>query len=219
MREFPYVQREPVMPSSLLTRRSALTLLGGAASAALLPGVARAGVDPIAVFGDPDVPVLGNAEGDVAVAVWFDYRCPFCRKAEVELMRVVQADGRVAVLLKDWPIFGKTSERAARIAWSARRQGVGAALHAALMEGEGRPTDARVDAIVERIVPDRTRLDRDVAADRAAFDALVARNAAQADAFRFPGTPAYVIGSFVFPGVLDEAGFTQAIADTRAKRG
>lgn len=207
------------MPFTAPTRRTAL--LGLAAGASLVAGLrpAAARVEPAAVFGDPDVPVLGNREGDVAVATWFDYRCPFCRKAEVELTKVVEADGKVAVLLKDWPIFGKTSERAARLVWSARRQKLLAPLHAALMDWQTRPTDAFVDEIVARLVPDRAKLLADVETDRKAFDALVARNGAQAEAFGFPGTPAYVIGSFVFPGALDAAGFAQAIADARRKQG
>lgn len=201
-----------------ISRRAALFGLASLAAPALAVSRAEAGVDRGAVFGDPDVPVLGNPAGDVAVAVWFDYRCPFCRKAEPELMKVVKADGRVAVLLKDWPIFGAVSERAARLTWSTRHQGRLADVHAALMAGTERPTDARVDAVLAESGIDRARLDADVANDTAAFDALVARNGQQAEAFGFPGTPAYVIGSFVFPGVLDAGGFKQAIADARRKR-
>ncbi len=201
----------------VVSRRAALLGLATFVASTPIIGRAQAGVDRGAVFGDPDVPVLGNPRGDVAVAVWFDYRCPFCRKAEPEMMRVVEEDGRVAVLLKDWPIFGKVSERAARLTWSARRQGKLAAVHAALMAGADRLTDARVDEILSKSGLDRARLDADVATDTAAFDALVARNGAQAEAFGFPGTPAYVVGGFVFPGVLDAGGFRQAIADARRK--
>lgn len=205
-------------PAPSISRRAALLGLASLAAPALMIGRAEAAVDRGAVFGDPNVPVLGNPAGDVAVAVWFDYRCPFCRKAEPELMQVVKEDGHVAVLLKDWPIFGKVSERAARLTWSTRHQNKLAAVHAALMAGTDRPTDARVDEVLSKSGIDRNRLEADASADTAAFDALVARNGAQAEAFGFPGTPAYVIGSFVFPGVLDAGGFRQAIADARRKR-
>ncbi|NLH82899.1 MAG: DsbA family protein [Phyllobacteriaceae bacterium] len=200
-----------------LSRRS---LLVGAASLSVAPfavAPARAGVDPAAVFGDPDVPVLGNPHGDVAVVVWFDYQCPFCKKVEPILNEVVRKDGKVALLLKDWPIFGEMSTQAARAVWSARRQNRLSALHDRLMAVKGRPDQARLDAEIAASGLDRARLDADVASDTAAFDALVARNGAQAEAFGFPGTPAFVIGSFVFPGVLDAGGFEQAIADARKK--
>jgi protein-disulfide isomerase len=195
-----------------------LTAAAGAGLAAVLPRPARAAVSPADVFADPDVPVLGNPTGDVAVAVWFDYQCPFCKKVEPILNEVVRKDGKVAILMKDWPIFGEVSTRAARLVWSARRQSRYEALHAGLMAVKGRPDAARLDAEIARAGLDRARLDADVATDTAAFDALVARNGAQAEGFGFPGTPAFVIGSFVFPGVLDADGFRQAIADARRRR-
>jgi len=203
-------------PAVTLTRRHLVTGLALAAAGPHLLTSARAAT-PKEVFADADVPVLGNPSGDVAIAMWFDYQCPFCKKVEPVMMDVVRADGRVAVLLKDWPIFGKISGTAARLAWSARRQDRLEPLHRALMAIEGRPTETRIDEVIAKAGIDRSRLDADVDRDRTAFDALVARNGAQAEGFGFSGTPAFVIGSFVFGGVLDADGFRQAIADARRR--
>jgi protein-disulfide isomerase len=210
------LHRPLAIPS--LSRRA---FLGGLVGGLALPGAVRVAgaVTPIEIFADPDVPVLGNPRGDVAIAMWFDYQCPFCKKVEPEMMRVVREDGRVAVLLKDWPIFGKLSVAAARAAWSSRRQKRLEQVHAGLMAIDGRPTDDRVEAVLKAAGVDRKRLDADIAADGERFDELVARNGAQADGFGFGGTPAFVIGSFVFGGVLDADGFRQAIADARGKSG
>jgi hypothetical protein len=56
---------------------------------------------------------------------------------------------------------------------------------------------------------------RDLATNRNAIDALLGRNHAQAVAFGFQGTPAFIIGHFRIPGALDAAAFKQAIADAR----
>lgn len=200
-----------------LSRRSLLAgLVGGLVVPALAPAAWAA--TPSDLFA-ADLPVLGNPHGDVAIAMWFDYQCPFCKKVEPEMMRVVREDGNVAVLLKDWPIFGKLSEAAARVVWSSRRQQRLEQVHDALMAIDGRPTDDRVDAVLKAAGVDRERLDTDIATDRGRFDAIVARNGAQADGLGFRGTPAFVVGSFVFGGVLDADGFRQAIADTRARAG
>ena len=55
---------------------------------------------------DPDIPVAGNPDGDITIVEWFDYNCPYCRKLEPELRQVVQDDGKVRLVLKDWPILG-----------------------------------------------------------------------------------------------------------------
>ena len=54
-----------------------------------------------------------------------------------------------------------------------------------------------------------------MATHQPAIEALLARNNEQAEAFGFQGTPAFIVGTFRVPGVLDAAGFKQAIADAR----
>ena len=57
------------------------------------------------VLRDPEIPAAGNVEGDITIVEYFDYQCPYCRKIEPELRQVVQDDGKVRLVLKDWPIL------------------------------------------------------------------------------------------------------------------
>ena len=34
-----------------------------------------------ALTSDPDTPVIGNPDGDVAIVEFFDYKCPYCKRA------------------------------------------------------------------------------------------------------------------------------------------
>ena len=52
------------------------------------------------VLRDPDIPVAGNADGDITIVEYFDYNCPYCRKLEPELRQVVQDDGKVRLVLE-----------------------------------------------------------------------------------------------------------------------
>ena len=72
-----------------------------------------------AVLNDPEVPVLGNAKGDVTLVEWFDYQCPYCKKAHPEIMRLVRDDGHIRLVMKDWPIFGPSSLYASRLTLAA----------------------------------------------------------------------------------------------------
>nr|WP_234913083.1 hypothetical protein [Rhizobium giardinii] len=49
----------------------------------------------------------------------------------------------------------------------------------------------------------------------AKISGLLDRNYSQALAFNFAGTPSFVIGSAIIPGVLDEKGLKDAIAKAR----
>src|SRR5262245_56257268 len=111
------------------TRREALALIGAGAVLAggLRPGhAATADDDTIlteaAVLRDPDVPVIGNRDGDITIVEWSDYQCPYCRRVEPELRQIVQDDGKVRLVLKDWPILGPVSVTAARMALAAKFQ-------------------------------------------------------------------------------------------------
>src|SRR5689334_17678202 len=87
------------------SRRQVLGWLGGAAvlGAATRLAMAQGGEPSEAdVLHDSDIPVSGNPEGDIAIVEWFDYQCPYCRKLEPELQQIVQDDGKVRWLRKDW---------------------------------------------------------------------------------------------------------------------
>lgn len=59
------------------------------------------GVDVQAILHDPDAPETGNPKGDVVIVAFFDYNCPFCKKAEAALEKVVRDDGKVRLVYKD----------------------------------------------------------------------------------------------------------------------
>jgi len=167
------------------------------------------------VLRDPEIPVAGNASGDITIVEYFDYQCPYCRKLEPELQQVVHDDGKVRLVLKDWPILGPVSVTAARMALASKYQDKFIQAHDALIGVNSKLTEARIRELLAGAGIDIDRLDRDLAANATAIDAILARNNDQAAAFDFRGTPSFIIGKFRVPGVLTTAQFGQAIADAR----
>ncbi len=86
-----------------------------------------------AIFNDPDDPVVGNLQGDVTLVEFLDYQCGYCKSVWQDLADVVDSDGKVRVIYKDFPILGPASVTAAKAALAAQRQGKYQALHYALM--------------------------------------------------------------------------------------
>jgi len=196
-----------------------LTLLGaGAVVLGLSAQRASAqGREPseAAVLHDPDNPVFGNSDGDIAIVEWFDFNCPYCRKLEPELRQVVQDDGKVRLVLKDWPILGPVSVAAARIALACKYQDKYMQAHDALIGVSSRLTEPRIDEILKDAGIDLDRAKHDLVANGKAIDAMLARNHAQAEALGFRGTPSFIVGKFRVPGALTIAQFEQVIADAR----
>jgi protein-disulfide isomerase len=168
-----------------------------------------------AVLRDPDIPSLGNHQGDITIVEYFDYQCPYCKKTAPDLAQVVAEDGKVKLVLKDWPIFGAASTYAARMTLASKYQDKYEAAHDALIAAKAKLTEAAVDDLLGKAGVDVARASADRDTHAAEIDALLARNDAQARAFGFEGTPGFIIGTFRVPGALNTAGFKRAIADAR----
>ncbi|WP_275198210.1 DsbA family protein [Bradyrhizobium sp. CSA207] len=207
--------------SLLPTRRAALTLIGAGALAAggITAPRAAAGDDEVLseakVLRDPDVPVAGNPGGNITIVEWSDYNCPYCRKLEPELRQVIQDDGKVRLVMKDWPILGPVSVAAARIALAARFQDKYHQAHDAMMGVSSRLTEPRINELLAGAGVDMDRLKRDLTEHAKDIDAVLKRNNEQAEAFGFRGTPAFIVGKYRVPGVLSMTEFEQVIADAR----
>jgi protein-disulfide isomerase len=202
------------------SRRDMLALLGGAAVLGARSEQARAQAEPTEalVLHDPDNPVLGNPDGDISIVEWFDFNCPYCRKLEPELRQVVQDDGKVRLVLKDWPILGPVSVVAARVALACKYQGKYDKAHDAMIGVSSKLTEPRIYELIAGAGVDVDRAKQDLAANAKAIDGMLVRNNETAEGLGFQGTPAFIVGKFRVPGVLTMDQFTQVIADARKVR-
>jgi protein-disulfide isomerase len=223
--------KRPVISNGSSVGRSRREALGFVGAGAVLLGAgtmsdsARAEGDEkvlteALVLRDPDIPAGGNPQGDVNIVEWFDYNCPYCRKIAPELQQVVQDDGKVRLVLKDWPILGEVSKIAARLALASKYQDKFLQAHEAMISVNSKLTEPRIRELLSGAGIDIDRLNRDLTANAKAIDAILARNNDQAVAFGFKGTPSFIVGKFRVPGTLTMAEFEQVIADARkAKAG
>jgi protein-disulfide isomerase len=210
-----------IRPWQAPTRREALgvlgagaIMLGGAPGSALAQGDEKVLTEAM-VLRDPEIPVVGNPDGDVTIVEYFDYNCPYCRKIAPELRQVVQDDGKVRLVHKDWPILGEVSVMAAKMVLASKYQDKFVQAHDVLIGVSSKLTAPRVRELLAGAGIDLDRADRDLVANAKAIDAIIARNGEQAVAFGFKGTPSFIVGKFRVPGILTMAQFDQAIADAR----
>ena len=85
------------------------------------------------ILKDPGTAVLGAKDPEVTVVEYFDYNCPYCRKLAPSIHALIESDRKVAVVFKEWPIFGGISVYAARCALASQWQGKYLAAHDALI--------------------------------------------------------------------------------------
>jgi protein-disulfide isomerase len=197
------------------SRREALALLGVGAAMFAMPRAASAEPNEAAVLRDPDNPVFGNPNGDITIVEWFDFNCPYCRKIEPEMRQVVQDDGKVRLVLKDWPILGPVSVVAARTALACKYQNKYDKAHDAMIGVSSKLTEPRVYEVLAAAGVDVDRAKADLATNAKAIDGTLARNNETAEGLGFRGTPSFIVGKFRVPGVLTMDQFEQVIADAR----
>lgn len=143
-------------------------------------------------------PVGGNPNGDVTVVEFFDYNCPYCRKAYNAIDKVVTDDKKVKVVFKEFPIFGGASRLAAKAALAAGKQGKYYEFHQALFLQKGRVTKGVVFKKAADLGLDIERLKKDMESDEVA--ASIRETRSLADSLGIRGTPAIFIGDKLVPG-------------------
>ena len=167
-----------------------------------------------AIERDPNAPVLGNPEGDVTLVEFFDYNCPYCRRAAEDVHALIEGDPDLRVVLREWPILGEDSVTAARASLAAEMQGGYEAFHLALMGGSGRVDDAAIDAAAEAADLDLDRMRADM--DAPEVNAHIAASMELAEALGITGTPAFVIGDQVVPGAVPAEDLAALVEEARA---
>lgn len=192
-----------------------MLLKGAAVLAAIMPFPARAAAPTVnTVAFDPAIPALGNPKGDVTIAEFVDYQCPICKRAFVELGKLLAEDSGVRLVMKDWPVFGEASRDAARMALSSGPLYPRAI--EALMANEHGLSERRTNDVLASAGIDVVAVRAGLDAGAADVDAVLARNDALAVAFQLRGTPALVIGGTLYKRGMHLDELRQAVARARA---
>lgn len=163
---------------------------------------------------DPNAPVLGNVDGDVTVVEFFDYNCSYCRRAMSEVKGLLAADSGVRLVYREWPILGEGSVFAAKASLAARKQGKYEEFHWALMGMTGRAEKASVLRIASEIGLDIDRLTADMSSPE--IEEHIQTSMDLSRALGFSGTPSFVIGEELVPGLIEEAQLLELVKSTRS---
>lgn len=170
------------------------------------------------IFSDGYSFVGGNPEGDITLVEFLDYQCGYCRRAHPEIVDLVESDGNIRLVVKEFPILGPNSELAARAALSTQIKLGDEAylrLHNAMMESQGQVTDQNLDALLAAndLDPDIIRGGMD---DPQVTERIVA-NHALAEKLSISGTPTFVLGDEMIRGYVPTEQMLTLVAQERAQ--
>jgi protein-disulfide isomerase len=169
------------------------------------------------ILNDPASWVGGNPDGDITVVEFMDYRCGYCKKAFEEVSELVESDGNIRFVVKEFPILGPQSELASRFAVAVLQvEGAEAyeKAHNGLMVMQGDVSDASLAALAAEIGL------KDLAAITARMSApevtsVIEANRALAQRLDVNGTPTFVIDNTLVRGYVPLDGMRQIVDGQR----
>ena len=161
----------------------------------------------------------GNPDGDVTLVEFYDFRCPFCRKAAEDLAALLAEDGNLRVVFKDMPVLDRGDEQmsrqAALAALAAARQGEYDALRQAIYALPGQLTQERLIEAIRSVDVNEAQIAADMKDPD--LDAVLDENINLARNLGISGTPSYVIGDEVIQGAVGLRELKDAIARQRSR--
>ncbi|MFV0300709.1 MAG: DsbA family protein [Paracoccus sp. (in: a-proteobacteria)] len=167
------------------------------------------------IFKDGHSWVGGNPEGDLTMVEFIDYRCGVCRQFNQEVHDLVEADGNIRLILKEFPILGQDSDTSARFAVAVKQ----IAGDEAYMKAHDKLITLRSGATLEALTKVAGEIGVDTDAVLAAMNSdavseVLRANRQLGEKMAIQGTPTFVIGDELLRGV-PQAGLTATVAAIR----
>lgn len=165
------------------------------------------------LFNDPDSPRIGAKNPKLTLVVFTDYNCPYCKKFDPYLEKIVEKHPQVAVVFKFLPFRSERSLTAARDALTVWRSHPEQFMkfNETLMAKKGYHDDASIQEAQKRAgvnvaTPDDTSL------------VTVKRSLIIAEKLGIQGTPATLIGEGLLPGWVPFEQFDEMVTDALKNR-
>jgi protein-disulfide isomerase len=158
----------------------------------------------------------GNPEGDVVMVEFMDYRCSFCRRAHPEVEDLIELDGNIRYIVKEFPILGEQSVLASQFAIATRivnGDDAYAEMHDALMTMRGEVTEASLMATANDLGLDPAPIMD--AMDDPLVAQTIAYNRDLATRLSITGTPSFVFGDQLVRGYVPLDGMLQIVDAVR----
>lgn len=170
-----------------------------------------------ALFNDGYSYVGGNPDGDITLVEFLDYRCGYCRRAHEEVAKMLETDGNIRLIVKEFPILGEQSVLASQFAIAVKivaGNDVYKAINDSLMTLPG-----------EVNMPTLTRLGNTFGLDMAAIEVEmngpnvaneIEQTRALAQILRITGTPTFVMHDEMLRGYLPYDQMMLIVEDKRS---
>lgn len=148
-----------------------------------------------AIFNDAQTPSIGAKNAPVTLVEFFDYQCGHCRAMQPTLEKLVKQDHSIRFVFKELPIFGGTSNYAAKAALAVAKIQPGKyyAFHNAMLTSTNGLNPKTIAAIAKKEGVNVAKMKQ--AMHSKSIEKQIKANFALAQLLKVMGTPTFVIGN------------------------
>ncbi|PYG31755.1 protein-disulfide isomerase [Pelagimonas varians] len=169
-----------------------------------------------ALYSDGFSWVGGNPDGDITIVEFLDYRCGYCRKAHPEVAELVESDGNIRLIVKEYPILGEASLVSSRFAIAAQIVGgdeAYEALHNGLITLTANPGKGPLLRLADTLGLDGEAIWAQM--DSEEVTRRIAETRALGQRMGINGTPSFAFGDQMVRGYAPLDAMKQIVADLR----
>jgi len=148
------------------------------------------------------LPRIGNPKASVTVVEFFDYNCPYSKKMQPLLTRLVDEDKNVVIFFREFPILKVDSVLASKAALAIYRIDSTKyfAFHTALMQSAGTFDEAMLVRTAKTLGVDTVAFKDEIKTPEITH--ILDTNRELGQKLGVSGTPAFFINGYMLPGAL-----------------
>lgn len=166
-----------------------------------------------------NIVVVANPKGKVTLYEFYDFNCPYCRRASLDLAELTQTNKNVRLVLVPFPVLGIPSILAARVEYAVAKMASPEdfyKFHHLVYAGRGTIDDQRAFAAAKEIGLESVEVRKIASEDQ--FATVMKEHLRVGDQLGIQATPGIVVGGVAIVGYPGKKALT-AVVNAVAKCG
>jgi protein-disulfide isomerase len=147
---------------------------------------------------------------------FFDYNCGYCKRAHADMLKLLETDKNLRLVLKEFPVLGDGSVEAAQVSIAVKMiaPDKAEAFHNAMILTKGGANAEHALGVAEELGLDRAKLTEAMKSDEVRD--TIAEVSGLASKLNLTGTPSYVTPAEVVVGAVGYDALKQKVDEARA---
>jgi protein-disulfide isomerase len=168
------------------------------------------------IFKDKNSPTYSPSGANVTIVEFFDYSCGYCKKAHEIVEKLISEDKKVKIIYKEYPILGQASEDISKVSLAVNIVDSKSykKFHDKIMSGKVSSKEEAIN-IAKEVGINEDKLKKTLEKDAEKIQKIIDENRKLASDLGIGGTPAFIIGDELAPGMLDLEALKEKVKKSR----